>query len=703
MTEKELLEKIKDSAKDEPIPESIKPEKIKEKLRFQSKKAEKANSMAANGRNFFNGSKIAAAALVVLFCGALGAQTWNLHQSEGTGGIGNGSQVAEEAAAGNSISEYDAIRANGGVAVEAEDVGETAAPKQDAGDLYTVAKNYEEIYDLLAQQQMTRWMDDLDYGIAVNEDSATAGSLKQEISAAGDIKYSETNAITEGTQKHYSTTNLQTEGVDESDIIKTDGSYLYAVKGNSVIITDIRDGALEKAGEITLPLESASDRVIEMYVDGKTLSLIVQKENTGLKKENGDSEDFYYMSSEMETEIRTYDISSPQNPKFSGSMAQEGYYHTSRKIGDILYLFTDQAMASPTLEKEFAVIEENVGGWIPLVNGKPVAADCIYLSKEARQGLVISSVNVNKPDTVVDNTVIMNGYVDIYVSPQAAYLYQGTYENGNTTTKIAKFSLEQGRIDAVDAAAVNGEVRDTFAINEYQGKLRILTTSSRFSGGESTNQLYLFDEKLKPTGKIEDIAPGEEIYAARYLGDMAYFVTYRNTDPLFAVDLSDDTDPKIVGELKITGFSEYLHFWGEDKLVGIGYETDPDNGGREGLKITMFDISAPAKLKEIKTIVLKNVNYSQALYDYKSVLADAEENLLGFTVQDYSSGSLNYLLFSWEEGTFECLLTEKLSTNFSIDNFRGIYVDDIFYVAGRDGIRSFDRNNGYALLKQLEF
>ena len=97
-------------------------------------------------------------------------------------------------------------------------------------------------------------------------------------------------------------------------------------------------------------------------------------------------------------------------------------------------------------------------------------------------------------------------------------------------------------------------------------------------------------------------------------------MTYRNMDPLFAVDLSDDTNPKILGELKITGFSEYLHFWGEDKLVGIGYETDPDTGAQEGLKITMFDISDPADLKEIKTLVLKNVDYSQALYNYKSVL-----------------------------------------------------------------------------------
>ncbi len=707
MTEKEILKKIGDAASDEPVPESLRPENIKERLRLPVRKR------VTDGRSFFNASKAAAIALVVLFCGALGTQAWNLRRA------GGGADAAEdraltagEAVTDGGVREYATMEAER-ESEEGEEPEEAAVPKQDAGDLYTVAKNYDEIYDLLKkQEQVSPRGNDLLYDGKDFEDAMTAGGVDGvEINESGsafseNIKYSqkaESNAASTEAQVNYSKTNLQMEGADESDRIKTDGSYIYTVKGNSVMITDIRKGALEKAGEILLPFESASDQVIEMYVDGRHLSLIVQKETTGLERGDRENEDVYYLSSDMVTEIRTYDISSPENPKLSGSMTQEGYYHTSRKIGDILYLFTDKNLTAPALEKEQAVTEEKIGGWIPLVNEKPVPADCIYLSKDARQGLVISSVNVDKPDQIVDHTVIMNGYVDIYVSPDAVYLYQEDYVNGSSSTKIAKFSLKEGRMNAVGAASVNGEVRDTFAINEYQGKLRILTTDSRFSGGESTNQLYLFDENLKPTGKIEEIATGEEIYAARYLGDMAYFVTYRNTDPLFAVDLSDDKNPKVTGELKITGFSEYLHFWGKDKLVGIGYETDPDSGSREGLKITMFDISDPADLKELKSIVLKNVNYSQALYDYKAVLADAKENLLGFTTQDYGNGgSLNYLLFSWEDGDFQSLLTEKLSGNFAQDNFRGIYVDDIFYVAGREEIRSFDRENGYALLKQLE-
>lgn len=719
MTEKELLEKINDAAEKEPVPESLRPEHMKEKLRKEYQK--KGNKLRS--RRFLYGSRVAAAALVLLICGAAGMQAWKLNHGgrDATAGMAESADVAESAETdGNAMDAAEhtvsAEAAAGGI--------ENTAPKQDAGDLYTVAKDYDEVYKLLKQNKQMRETDFV-YDMAVDEafyeesstaagasgataDTAENGVVYEDSSLVNNIKYSQKEELitdSDSAEKKYSKTNLQTEGVDESDIIKTDGCYIYTVTGNRVIITNIRDGALEKAGEIRLALESTSDKVLEMYVDGDILNLIVQKETAGLEQDNEKSraEDVYYLSSNIETEIRTYDISDRRQPKLSGTMAQDGYYHTSRKIGNIIYLFTDETMGYPSLARQEAVLEENVGGWIPLVNGKAVAADCIYLSEECSQGLIISAVNVNTPDKVVDNTVILNGYVEIYVSTKAAYLYQEDYSNGKSTTRIAKFSLENGKINAVGAASVSGEVRDTFAINDYQGKLRVLTTDSNFIGGESTNQLYLFDEKLKATGKLEDIAPGEEIYSARYLGDKAYFVTYRNMDPLFAVDLSDDTNPKILGELKITGFSEYLHFWGEDKLVGIGYETDPDTGAQEGLKITMFDISDPADLKEIKTLVLKNVDYSQALYNYKSVLADADENLLGFTTEDYGSNRLDYLLFSWVDGKFVNLLTEKLDRNFSSDNYRGIYVDNIFYVAGTQGIRSFDRTNNYAVLKSLEY
>ena len=253
---------------------------------------------------------------------------------------------------------------------------------------------------------------------------------------------------------------------------------------------------------------------------------------------------------------------------------------------------------------------------------------------------------------------------------------------------------------------------------------------------------YLSDEDLKLTGELNGIAKGEQIYAARYFGNTAYFVTYRNTDPLFAVDLSDEKHPKILSELEITGFSEYLHFWGEDKLVGIGYETDPDHGAQEGTKLTMFDISDPSELKTLGTCVLDDLDYSPALYDYKCVLADEGENILGFAAESYDYNGKgadmeSYLLFAWEDGEFRNLLTEKLDvdeektdaasnvsesnsasdtedltvetavtdvlyTGEDIGDYRGLYVGDRFYIVSPSRIISYDRENGYRMVQKLK-
>ena len=137
---------------------------------------------------------------------------------------------------------------------------------------------------------------------------------------------------------------------------------------------------------------------------------------------------------------------------------------------------------------------------------------------------------------------------------------------------------------------------------------------------------------MKGSGIIEDLAFGESIQSARFLGDTGYFVTYKQVDPLFSVDLKDPENPKVIGELKVTGFSEYLHFYGENKLLGIGQETDPDTGELRGIKLSMFDISNPADVKEVDKIVLKDIDIYSPQDNYRSVMIDADENIIGFAM-----------------------------------------------------------------------
>lgn len=733
MSEKEILDKIEKSAAQEKIPESIEPEQIKRKLKENQKNKVKRRS----GITYYGA--VAAAALVLVI-GAAGG----IHAVTGGGtGLMTAPVGIEKAASGQKSdegSEGSSELKDGATAGV-----EKNAQKKDAGSLYTVAKNYGEVYDAIcsgsgqekeadgiavAEGENSSSGDVTTYIMGDTADTAdTAGAVvdgvedigsTQMIKGAGAQSGKETADVSSDTaEQRYSGTNLQTQGVDESDFVKTDGSYIYTVSHNEILITDIRKKALKQIGKIQI-FETSSDRVLEMYVDGDILSVIVESEDSGLEMQADDTENytedcFYYFSEGTQTQVLTYDISDPEKPVKTGCVTQDGRYQTSRKIGNIIYLFTNKRISMPQQTKEEAVTEENVSGWIPLVNDNAVDAEDIYVDNGGggSNSLLISSVNVKNPDQVVDNTMILSQYVDIYVSESAFYAYQIKGSWNDAVTQIAKFGLADGKMDADGAVSVNGRITDTFAINEQSGKLRVLTTSQDSVNGEDTNNLYLFDKNLGLTGKIEGLAQGEEIYAARYLGNMAYFVTYRNTDPLFAVDLSDDKNPKVLGELKISGFSEYLHFWGEDKLVGIGYETDEKTGEHTGIKITMFDISDPADLKEVESLVLKDYNYSEALYNYKCVLADADENLLGFALQSYGDEeSAAYLLLSWNGEKFETLLSQSLtdkagnpdqSKAADTSAYRGIYAGDMFYIVSTEKIISYDRTQEYCMQKSIDF
>lgn len=509
----------------------------------------------------------------------------------------------------------------------------------------------------------------------------------------------------------YSTTNVQTEGVDESDIVKTDGDYIYTLKGNKVVITDIRDNALTEIGTITPQLKSASDRVCEMYVDGDKLLLLTEWNENSLEAETVSNssrmyaDDIYYMDTAYKTSVWTYDISDRTKPTLLGEMAQDGSYRSSRKIGDKVYLFTNYQMDYDGVTKREALSENALHDWLPAVGDEVVGADCIYLPRGGESGLFMASMDVNEPEKAIDSKLIVNNCGEIYVSTDALYLYTTEYRDREITS-IVKFELQDnGIIHAVNASSINGSVRDTFAVNEYNGYLRVLTTD-RTRDGRNTNRLIILGKDMEYVSSIEDIAIDEQIYAARFLGDIGYFVTYRNTDPLFSVDLSDPYAPAIIGELKVTGFSEYLHRWDENHLIGIGYETHPNTGSRIGVKLSMFNISDPANVTEEARYVLYDEDDSSAMWNYKSVLISKDKNIIGFVTGKFDEGSeITYHAFSYADGTFTEELTvpsleDTISLWNALDGSRSLYSGHTLYLIVDGVITAYDMENGYTELEQ---
>ena len=727
MNEQEILTQLRKAAEEIEIPEALKPEQIEKQLQEQKAKQQQENQhlKPKKSKKIIPwrrlGSMVAVLALVV--CSGIYITVTRVDKNSGTGQTDSIAMTDTQQTVGEA-----------GETEEAEHVDVASL-----GTMYHRASDYKEVYQTLLKGYQQNWIEgemSAETSTATSEDKASGNAAKDE---SADMDLSEGSK--EG-GKDYSTTNLQMEGVDESDIAKIDGSYIYTVEDKYIVITDIRDGKLEEVTRF-LPKDcGAADRVMEIYVDGDQLILVVQGYETSLDgnskagsdketsdketkdEENSDKETAvsdvakdgafcYKMNGKSTTQIQVYSIVDRKNPEFEGRLIQDGYYNTSRKIGDVVYLFTQYNMTSDVtsyVEKKHGVEDLKEGNGvsslaeavIPKVNGEKVAASEIYLPESSGEsGILVSSLDVNKPDKVLDSKLVISGYAQTYISKDALYLYEEDYD-GAMITNIAKFALDEGRISGVAAAAVRGYVRDTFAINASDGYLRVLTTD--YSTEDEVNALYILDENMKLTGQLTGIAPGEEIYAARFMGNTGYFVTYRNTDPLFTVDLSDPAKPEIIGELKVTGFSEYLHFWDDTHLLGIGYESDENTGNIENIKLSMFNIENPGEVTEEAKLVLKDVDYSEALYDYKSVIISKDKNLIGLVCEDYSGSRTKqtYQIYSYENGTFKKQAEIPGINGANYENVRGMYSGNVFYLWINDNITSYDMTDGFKKIKERE-
>lgn len=651
-----LLEKLEDSAEDIYIPESLKPEAVAEKLQNLKKRRRRAAIRRI--------SAVAAAFVIVI--GGAGALEISNHregqelQDSSYEKIENQSYYSDTESGENNAKKAEA----------------SPVKKSSVGNQYVLASDYEDVYALFQD----------------NAQEAAPNGIKNEAKKEADVI--ETDSMSSGEEllsdsvHDYSETNVMVEGVDESDIVKINDRYIYVKKESVIDIVDISTGKMELAGTLDPGLDS-SDSIYEIYLDGDCLYFVNSYHDAEIHSEenlyNNRMDSFigdycYSLETGEKTVLQSYDVSDPEHPKKLGSTVQDGSYYTSRKVGDYIYLFSQKY-----------VFNNDTKGAIPEVNEQKVNSDCIYIPEVTAYGfqeLIVTSVHTQNPEQTVDQMVIINENCEIYMSENAIYLYSYDFTTEQEGTKVAKFFYKDGIMDAVNAIWIKGLVRDSFAVHESDGIFQILTTNWE---DYSKNHLYLYDENLELLGSLENLALGEEIYAARYIGDMVYFVTYHNTDPLFAVDISDPKNPKAVGELEITGFSDYLHPYGENLLLGIGYETDPDTSEVLGVKLTMFDITNPADLKVLDTVVIEEANDTNAAYDYKSMLADPDKNLIGFSIKDWRGEEYgSYQVYQWKNGKFLKVLEQSMEINWMDNEIRGMYCGSFLYILNRN-------ENGYTI------
>ena len=556
-------------------------------------------------------------------------------------------------------------------------------------------------------------------------------------------------AVTDESSGEYSKTNTQVEGVDESDVVKTDGRYIYQVNGRRILIADAYPpSGMKLVGQVDFNEDDkAPFTPLEMYVDADTLVVIgstyrvndipdpiISIKANSVPMRGGVMVDevavadepmypYYYWNSEA-TRVLVYDMKDRGNLKLIRESVIEGGYKTSRKIGGALYLITNKPLnywgpyydryygIMPIIEEAFPSVSAGDGvagsggedgtsgsggedgtsgsggkdggdaaggaggegseggnGSAPnlpaaayfdsaTTNGAYVDVDysCMYYFPGcvSRNYLIVAGIDTRDVEKPISVESILDYGNNVYASSEYIYVATQNYSNtfwdkgeyaSSAVTSVHRFRLDGSSVVYDGKGEVNGSVLNQFSMDQSGEYLRVATTSESYSyknGYVSQNNLYILDGSLKVVGRLEGIAPGEHIYSVRFIGTRGYVVTFKTVDPLFVIDLADPAAPKILGSLKIPGYSDYLHPYDENHIIGFGKDTveyaDQYGGGGatayyQGIKIALFDVSDVANpIEMFKTNIGDRGTDSELLRNHKALLFSKELELLAFPV-----------------------------------------------------------------------
>lgn len=456
-----------------------------------------------------------------------------------------------------------------------------------------------------------------------------------------------TDTVKEESTKEYSKTNIQVENVDEADVTKTDGDYIYSLSENQVIITDVK-----KPEEIKViaKISENDDKIPEDLILYNHKLVVIYQEAKNNKRI---------------TYVAIYDISTPEKPKKIKNYELEQPYYTSRCINGKLYV-----ISSGRLKKEKdKIITYYYEDEQQIDNGVKNISKIKDLNTNYQT--ILSNVDLNN----IENKINVNSYLmdinNCYVSENNIYLLNEKYktkepeitdifslkgllgladydeydqEESGYYTEIYKFNLlEDGNIKFANKASEKGKTINQFSIDEYKNNLRIALQDNN-----DGSKIIILDENMEKIGETKNLAKGEKMYSSRFLGEKAYLVTYKTIDPLFVVDLSNPKTPTVLGELKIPGYSTYLHPYDENHIIGIGMQTEEkvnrNSSGKitsttatiTGMKMALFDVTDVQNPIQISdTIIGDSRTTSSILTNHKALLFSKEKEIIAIPVNNY--------------------------------------------------------------------
>ncbi len=501
----------------------------------------------------------------------------------------------------------------------------------------------------------------------------------------------------------YSETNVQVQGVDEADVIKNDGKYIYMIKGDNVSIIEAYPP--EDMQEVSkIELDDDNFRPIEIYTDSEQMVIIGRTykdyySQTKSVEVASIAYDYYPYHSTQKTKVYVYDITDKSNPQKERSVEYEGNYSNSRKVGKNLYMIMNKSASF--YEPWIYNLREDEAGELSTENLIPKILDSAEgLEKpmvkcgmvryfphfRTPNYLIVSAIDLSENDSKITKKLFLGSSENVYASKTGLYVATSAWDeeqvkDGNDTywtrkegTLIYKFNLEGTEIEYDSKGKVPGRILNQFSMDEHNKHFRIATTVGQVwnDHNPSSNNLYILDSDMERAGEIEDIAPGERIYSVRFMGNRGFMVTFKTVDPLFVMDLSNPKKPVIKGKLKIPGWSDYLHPYDENHLIGFGKEVDESIDADklhsenavyytavQGMKLSIFDVTDLEDPKEIfKEVIGARDTTSELLHNHKALLFDKEKELLAFpiTVTEDKSKKTECSKFTYSTCPSECTL-----------------------------------------------
>ena len=491
-------------------------------------------------------------------------------------------------------------------------------------------------------------------------------SVEPEEGAQGDISIS----IISQTVAPLTANNLDWVEQERSDLAVTDGKYLYYYRPANHLLPKNSVYIIE-ADSMTIAsrIELESNNGVGLQLAGNKLALTVRQ--NGLEGEPLYTAAVQRSLSQVEsgqmnleasdiapidgvTSLLVYDISDPTAPVFERRLEQDGNYAVSAVSGSVAYLVTTKSLYSDLVQQSDPLL----CNLVPVVRDSAVGSSqalpasniVVTSSNTSASYTVVSAVDLSAPQAPVATKAVLGGE-GMYMSLNNLYVYHSTYaQDGRTpVTNLVRMALRGGEVEVRAQGQVEGTLRSTQSLDEKDGLLRIATTSVNPDTQMTSNNLYVLDSKLELTGSIEGLAPGEEIVSARYLGNMVYIVTQNQTEPIFAVDVSDPQNPLIIGQLDLPGIAQNLIPVGETAFAGLETNTHQRQDGEvvtSGLRVSLYDLSTPHAPKQKDALVLPGAqSHSVALDNAKAVLYVPEKQIIGLPL--LSRAGENGRLLSW--------------------------------------------------------